>query len=296
MKKILSRSFKILWRTVLWTPVIFFASMGISALVGLVFERGEYSYDPIYEVNLLGPKNSHYTSGDSITDAIINYYAGVSDLDKEMRAEIYRISFFRSFPESEKAKFLIDSDIKETISFMENNHLLSDSLFKGFPDSLESDFYYYFIWNTYFLCGSPKIKFSAKAPFPFSTTKASAYYNPFSKVLFLGSVAPAYSDEIEEEEYFYWSPREFMEELAHAKQFKEKPFTSYAGATWGLTRSLFVSFWSRVNPFLEDKDWASSYQEEYKIKGSFEHEAHDEIFPCFYDIGSFMSEGEGLTK
>lgn len=275
----------------MWVPIVFFVSIGISALLGFLFERGEYDYDSIYKICLLDPESSKYSSGDSITDVILNYYSGLSDFPDEMKAEIYKNNLISDFTESSWIKDLKDKDPKQTLDYLKGSGINLDSYFTSFPDSIDYNYYYQFVWNTYFRCGSPKIRFSSKVPFPFSETKASAYYNPFSKVLFLNNLVPLYSNEIDEEEYFFWSPRDFLEELSHAKQFKEKPFTSYFSATWGLLRSFYNSSVTRLNPFLPDSSWAESYQDEYHKYGSFENEAHSIIFPHIYEIGCAVGEG-----
>ncbi len=274
----------------IFLPVLFFGSMGVSVLLGVIFERGDYDYEDVYDLS----SKSSYTSGDSLTDIVLNYYSGVSDLPSSVKAEIYRVSLLKDF--GEESLYSLDTISQEGMrSFIERNRIPLEEMFTPFPDSIESYMYYNFVWNTYLSCGKPKIRFSHRTPFPFSVAGVSGYYNPFSKVLFMENVCPLFSCEIfDQEEYFYWSTGLFLEELAHAKQFKEKPFTSYAKANWGLVRSLYKSICANCNPFLEDKSWSDAYKDEYNIKGSFEYEAHKDIYfelsQAGLEMGKFFIE------
>lgn len=286
--------------------VLFFGSMVISAVLGVIFER-DYDYDILAEFYPIDYEFERYTSGDSLTDLVLNYYSGIEDLPKDLKLERY------------KKLYLTDLDIKkwgskervDSIKSIENKvrsfsseefdkYLMKkginiEDVFRGFPDTVTSESYYHFIWKCYFACGAPKVRVDIDLHFPFSATNATAYYEPFTNSLHLDlySLLSYGFDQSIKQEYFYWDPSDLIEELSHAKQFKEKPMTSYSKATFGLFRSFAMSAGSYLNMFEENISWPEAYDMEAKLEGSFEHEAHVVMYKELSLYGESMTEGFG---
>ena len=107
---------------------------------------------------------------------------------------------------------------------------------------------------------------------------ADAFYDPINNRIFLSKLLERNGDSLKVNRYYCytWNPDLFLEELGHAKQFKDKPASSLSKYLSGMANSRFVSFWSFVS-FEKNKDWSSAYSLEYIRRGSFEREAHLEL-------------------
>lgn len=287
--------------------VLFFGTMVISAVLGILLERDDYDYDILAEFYPVDYEFERYTSGDSLTDMVLNYYSGIQDLPRDLKIERYRKLYLTDLDIKKwGSKQRVDSiksiekkvrnfSNEEFDKYLTKQGINIEEFFRGFPDTVTSESYYHFIWKCYFACGAPKVRVDTDLHFPFSATNATAYYEPFTNSLHLDlySLLSYGFDQKNKQEYFYWDPSDLIEELSHAKQFKEKPMTNYSKATFGLFRSFAMSMGSYLNMFEENISWPEAYDMEAKLEGSFEHEAHVVMYKELSLYGESMTEGFG---
>ncbi len=258
--------------------------LGLTALFNVYHEKNSpYDFSTeLFDVRSI--QVGAYTSGDSVTDMIVNYFAGKQDLPLTLKAEILlyheldiceklingkQDSFARA------ARYL--SSVYDTISISRYIALKKsigkpvEDHFSWVPDSVSRDALYYAVWKTYFESGAPLLEIR---PDPHSVPSyyfgASMYYEPLQRKLYFQD--PFFTDKTD----FFWSLDNFLEELGHAKQFEERPWTSYVSSTYGLCRTAARSLLcyakkGRIRPLSNSYDW------EYTEAGSFEYEAHSVI-------------------
>jgi hypothetical protein len=110
--------------------------------------------------------------------------------------------------------------------------------------------------------GSPNIRWSIEGQdlSGFNSGKhRRSYYNPLTNTINLA--AETISLDFSED---------FIAEISHAKQFHEKPVSSYVMATTGHAKTLYSSITSNT-------DYQEEYFKLYDQKGTLEYEAHDII-------------------
>ncbi|MBP6855349.1 MAG: hypothetical protein KBD26_00040 [Candidatus Pacebacteria bacterium] len=280
--------YRILWRVILFFILSFFGAWILVALYGFLFERGEYDLS-VETFSLLSPDASNYTSGDPETDMIVNYYAGKQDISREWKImQFYQDTLFRlelSIYGTGKVRDSIKNVIKkiESMSYEEfdidliKRGIDIEERFHFAPDSLNSTATYQTIWKIYLSLGAPKLKYCPNSK-SFPMQYADAFYDPINNRIFLSKLLERNGDSLKVNRYYCytWNPDLFLEELGHAKQFKDKPASSLSKYLSGMANSRFVSFWSFVS-FEKNKDWSSAYSLEYIRRGSFEREAHLEL-------------------
>ncbi len=266
-------------------PLVLFVVLWIVIfLYGNLFERGEY--DVSVEIfSLLSPETIHYTSGDPETDIIVNYYAGKEDVGRDWKVmQFYQDTLFRlnnSISGSDEKKDSIKRVIRrfESMSYDEFDEYL---LVKGVDigkrfyfasDSLNRDATYHAIWKIYLSLGAPKLTYCPNSKV-FPMQYADAFYDPFHDRILLTKLLEEHIDSIQN--CYVWNPDLFLEELGHAKQFREKPATSLSKYFYGMLHSGLVSIWSCISEE-KNKSWNGAYGMEYIRRGSFEREAHLEL-------------------
>ena len=279
---------RIFWFTPLICISLFFAIWILIALYGFLLERGEYDLS-VETFSLLSPDASNYTSGDKETDMIVNYYAGKQDISREWKVmQFYQdtLSLLETvFQNRIYIRDSIQSVIEEieSMSYQEfDTHLLNKGIdiekrFYFAPDSLNSTATYQTIWKVYLSLGAPKLKYCPNSK-SFPMQYADAFYDPINNRIFLAKLLERNGDSLKNNKYYCytWNPDLFLEELGHAKQFKDKPATSLSKYIYGMFNSRFVSLWSLFS-HAENKTWSGAYGLEYIRRGSFEREAHLEL-------------------
>lgn len=278
--------------------------LGVTAFFSIRQERkNPYNFSTkLFDVRSM--QVGTYTSGDSTTDMIVNYFAGKQDLPLTLKAEIllyHELDICEKLINGKQDSFARAgkylSSVYDTISIPRYIALKKsigkpvEDHFSWIPDSVSRDALYYAVWKTYFESGAPLLEIR---PDPHSVPSyyfgASMYYEPLQRKLYFQD--PFFTDKTD----FSWSLDNFLEELGHAKQFDERPWTSYISSTYGLCRTAARSLLcyakkGRVRPL------SDSYNREYTEAGSFEYEAHSVIgtelknrcteamYTCIEDIG-----------
>lgn len=283
-----SRIYRIFWRTSLIFSALFFSIWILIALYGFLFERGEYDLS-VETFSLLSPDASNYTSGDKETDMIVNYYAGKQDISREWKVmQFYQDTLSRletAFRVRVSIRDSIQSVIKkiESMSYQEfDTHLLNKGIdiekrFHFAPDSLNGTATYQTIWKIYLSLGAPRLQYCPNSN-SFPMQYADAFYDPVNNRIFLSKLLERNVDSLKNNRHYCytWNPDLFLEELGHAKQFKDKPATSLSKYIYGMFNSRFVSLWSFLS-YADNQTWSSAYGLEYIRRGSFEREAHLEL-------------------
>ncbi len=283
-----NRIYRIFWRTSLVFTALFFAVWISIALYGFLFERGEYDLS-VETFSLLSPDASNYTSGDKETDMIVNYYAGKEDISREWKVmQFYQDTLSRletAFRTRVSIRDSVQSVIEEieSMSYQEFDiHLLGKGIdiekrFYFAPDSLNSTATYQTIWKVYLSLGAPKLKYCPNSN-SFPMQYADAFYDPLNNRIFLAKLLERNTDSLKNNRYYCytWNPDLFLEELGHAKQFKDKPATSLSKYIYGMFNSRLVSLRSFLS-YADNQTWSDAYGLEYIRRGSFEREAHLEL-------------------
>lgn len=280
----------ILYLTVL--PVLLFVILWtLLSVYGFIFEKGDYNLS-LETFSLLSPKTSDYSSGDLETDIIVNYYAGKKDVGRDWKVmQFYQDTLFQlnnSISGSDEKKDSIVGIINKfkSMSYEEfDKYLMERSLdiekrFYFASDSVNREVTYQTIWKIYLSLGSPKLKYCPNSKV-FPMQYADSFYDPFNQKILLTKLLDANIDSIKN--CYTWNPDIFLEELGHAKQFKEKPARSLSKYFYGMLYSRLVSAWSYVSEE-KNKSWNSAYSSEYIRRGSFEREAHLELGGYYKNI------------
>jgi len=279
---------------------LFFLLLFSITLVGEAEKRKPYDFS--FEVmKPSSPQVASYTSGDKETDIIVNYFAGYIDLPREWKvAQVYADTLNSVFRNISGSINRADSvrkiyNMLSSQSYREFDDILLakgidiEKRFTYVPDSIEKEkinrqSLYHIVWQLYFASGSPVLRYRPSSQgFIFTLVEVDAIYDPFKGRLLLVDL---YKDcYVKDESWRYyrcyeWDADVFLEEMGHAKQFKERPCSSISRATYGLVNSLGNSILSRLDIFDHHVDtWDEAYQHEYRRHNSFEYEAH-------YDLGA----------
>lgn len=239
-----------------------------SIMVGLLFvtililtkRERNIPYDFSTELlDVRGMVSGSYTSGDSTTDRIVNYFAGKQDLPQELKASIWYYFW-------EERTSGIEHD-REDSCFVD----IAMHHFSWIPDSVNRDALYYAVWKIYFESGAPLLSIDPEPSHaPWYYFGVDAWYDPIFCTLHMQRPFEEFSFDLR------WSTDCFFEELAHAKQFEERPWSAYSSLAVGLTRTLKCWF-SRKEKSGKKISLSDAYTYEYLTENSFEYEAHTYI-------------------
>lgn len=220
----------------------------------------------------------HYQHEDERTTNIVNYLTGEGEFPKEERLPVYR-QYVKNM--LEEAKMTVPDDIY-TMEYPELNALaikwykikypkhrkskesleqLIENLFEkavrppleGFGPDVDGK-----IWRLLIDVGSPKVRWMEEqdelpARFvAYSAGDKKSFYDPTGNTIYI-----AYNNSV----------RELLNEVGHAKQFRERQLNSW-------TRLLLSSLISITEAGGDPKEFFNCYKSVYKDPQSFEGEAH----------------------
>lgn len=222
-----------------------------------------------------GPDGPVYEHQDERTTEIMNYLTGEAPLPEDQKIFFYRQLLRNKYAAwGEVAPKDLDtfdihqvekhlSELNENLHRTPNPDLVKTQLRWAIPMHSQNPAVTSIAWKVQKDAGAPKIRWATAAETPIaklmagSAGKGRAFYDPINNTVYL---TPGVGAEI------------LIEEDAHAKQFNEKPLTSYAR----LTASWIETAIHSVREF---RDLRTSYAQEYMQPGSLEWEAHKEIAP-----------------
>ncbi|MBP6925627.1 MAG: hypothetical protein KBC22_01025 [Candidatus Pacebacteria bacterium] len=206
---------------------------------------------------------TEYVHSDEKSDRILKYITGQEDFstaEKEVIFKEYISTFNLDFPENFKE--LSANEIDDQVRYQPRP--AKEIYGENWLDSLippSQDFdkkYYEAIYKIVQETGSPNIRFKQ------GSANSAPHYNPLNHTIYIKN--PTFSGGLDNIE------GNFIAELAHSKQFTEKPIGTYLKA--------IESGFGMITTFAKEgfsRDLREIQKDEYDKEGSFEYEAHSEI-------------------
>lgn len=243
--------------------------LSLVATVGMTLNYAR-THESVEEKTING--ETIYSHPDKKTTHILNYLAGKESLSQEeqinMIKNVCKVNIknggktlpenFESMNMNELEQYMaINFPNDEATAVEEGNKSMLDEFLKSIPDSYTEDKELYkLIWETEKEGGASKIIFVGGGE---RHTFNFPHYNPYTNTV---AIWPLYPHEI------------WITEMSHAKQYKDHPVDSTIKS---IETALRIA-----NKIITKRDLSevfNAYDEEYRIQGSLEHEAHAVIEP-----------------
>lgn len=210
-------------------------------------------------------EGENFTHSDQETEHILNVLCGKEDFTEKEKLFIYKQITIKTCRDSniQIPKNLDTWSVPEFITFNKqiNDPSLSISQAETFEEIINSRFFmknlHAVLWKLEKKYGSPNIRWSISGQNIFEDEKYHrSNYNPISNTINL-AVEDMSRDFFEN----------YVAEIAHAKQFHEKPTSSYVTGTVDCAKTLYSSIISNTN-------FDERYLELYNQGDTLEYEAH----------------------
>lgn len=236
------------------------------AALGLMLNHVRIHNNDLEEI--FDGEKTEYLHSDKETNTILEYLSGKNDLSYEYKEYLMKERLKNYSPEAQKYNLdtmsledilvvLLNKDGNSDLDQKRASELI-DKLFAK-PRALNEK-QYEAMFDVLRDAGNPKISWNL------GESVSRPHYNPLTHTIYISPVVFGANVSMLD--------NEFIAELAHSKQFSDKPVVSYL-------KSIKSGF-NMLGKFIARKGEDSFYEiqkEEYHESGSLENEAHSEIAP-----------------